>query len=1487
MRVRMTLVEEGAPGQDAVVTVDKRTTAAEVAVALRRAARQGGLSATGLPGGLPAAPGGGLGSGVPAQVTRLHEAPPNLWVDGRRCAPDEPVGPLLRDGVKVSTDDTIGPWVGHAEPGGRFEVRVCGGPAAGRVARVALGASTLGSGPAATLRVEEPTLPALAARLTVDHAGAVTVEPAPGVTLTLDGEEIGKATAWPPEALLACGDSVFALAEPGPPDAHLTPTDEGGLAYNRPPRLTSPRARPRLAIPEEPVKGEGARLQVLSMLLPLFFGLGMYFMMKSAYMLLFCFMSPAMMFGQWWSDRRHGKKRHRTAVKEYKAALAAHEEKLTELSADDQARRREGYPDPAQALLFATGPRRRLWERRITDVDALHLRVGLTDLPAELDLVHERAGSSGADPDPPVVASVPLTLPLTELGVVGVAGDRERAVASARWLAAQAAILHSPRDLSLVVLSSAKDAAERWEWAHWLPHAAPRQGQGCVALLGTDGETVSRRISEVTAELERRQEAARNNAAQYALRPDAHILLVLDGARLLRRVPGVPRLLQEGPAVGIYAICVDEDQRVLPEECRTAVCWPAEPSAHVRLFGHGYESAGEVLADQVSTAWCTRVARALAPVRDISRDDADAALPTAARLLDLVDLPDPEGKDVAALWRRGGSTTSAVIGVGADGPFVLDIRRDGPHALIAGTTGAGKSELLQTMIASLALNNTPDSLNFVLIDYKGGSAFQDCARLPHTVGMVSDLDAHLTERALDSLAAELRHREEILFHAATKDIEDYNDARRLRPELEAMPRLMLVIDEFASLVAELPDFVAGLVDIARRGRSLGVHLVLATQRPAGVVSQDIRANTNLRIALRVTNAEESRDVIEAPDSALISKSTPGRCYVRSGSQSLTGVQSARIGGRRPGDRSAAAEVAVRLVDWTDYGRPLPGGGDGEGDDGTMVTDLAVLVDAIAEGARLLGCPQPRKPWLEPIPEQTTLDELPDTGRPALGPGELPPLPFGITDLPARQAREVLALDLLDGEQVMVAGGPRSGRSTVLRTLAGSLARTCSPEDVHLYGIDCGANALLPLTALPHCGAVVTRDETARVDRLLGRLLAELARRQTLLAERGQSSAAEQRASAPEGERLPVVLVLVDGWDAFRAAFENYDYGRLVEGARRLFREGAALGIKVVLATDRTGLSGDVSASFGERLVLRLTDVNDYALAGIRSADVPSEVQPGRILRPTDEGVRESQVALLAADRSGQAQVAELQRLARAVEPPRTRGLRPLRVDILPTRIDARAARELVPDFVPPAPLWALFAVGGDELEPLGMDLDANGPGFVVTGPPRSGRSSTLVTAARSLLSQGTEVLVIAPRRSPLRELAGEQGVLAVLDGSASSEDLKAYTESASGAYVIVVDDAELLYDTALDETLEELLKEGMDGGLGLIAAGASDTLSSQYRGFVVQARRSRNGLMLSPSGSQDGEMFGVRVPANSGGGPTGRGLFVVSGELTPAQAVLP
>ncbi|MFH8368629.1 FtsK/SpoIIIE domain-containing protein [Streptomyces sp. NPDC018031] len=1487
MRVLVTAVREGAQPQDVMVTADDSATATDVAEAV---ATLGGAGQRGH--GRPTAvvlPIDGRAAGARTGGGARESVAPRLWVDGRPCEPREPAGSVLRDGMRISVDDAIGPYLRAGEPTGRYELRVAGGPGTGRIIRLMAGVATIGSQHPATLQVADAALPALAARVTVSADGRVTVVGAVGVQVVLDDEPVEGEREWPVGVVLRMGDSLFVLDEPQEPDAHLAPTGEGGLAYNRPPRLSPQIPRHRLAVPARPGKGEGPRFEMLSALIPLGFGLLMYYMTKQVFTLLFCLMSPLMIVGHYVSEARYGRKKHRKSMKQYKQEMAEHQTELARLAKQNQRERRVASPDPAEVLLFATGPRRRLWERRITDPDAMQLRLGVADLPAEIELVMARGGYDEDPPPPPVLPDVPVALSYLELGTIGVAGDRERVLSTVRWLTVQAAALHSPRDLSLVVLTAGTESGEAWDWTHWLPHAGPQLGQDCLALLGFDPETVARRVNELLTELERRKATKDQFGGPAALRPDPFVLVVLDGARLLRRMPGVPQLLQEGPRYGIFALCLDEDERLLPEECKAAICWTPQSPTRVHLRGSGLEAVGEVLADRVTSDWCELVARSLAPVRDVSRDDADSALPTAARLLSMLGLPDPTGVDIERIWRAGGSTTEAPIGIAADGPFQLDIRRDGPHALVAGTTGAGKSELLQTIIASLAVVNRPDALNYVLIDYKGGSAFQDCARLPHTVGMVSDLDAHLTERALASLAAELRRREEILFDAGAKDIEDYNDTRKLRPELEPMPRLVLIIDEFASLVAELPDFIAGLVDIARRGRSLGVHLILATQRPAGVVSADIRANTNLRIALRVTDATESNDVIDAPNSAAISKSTPGRAYVRSGAQSLVGVQSARIGGRRPSTGQVGPKATLVPLAGSSYTRPMPRAAEAE-DDGTMVTDLAVLVDAVRDGSARMGFGEPRSPWLPPLPTQVTLDELPDPSGTAVVEGDVHPAPFGLTDLPAEQSRAAFALDLVNGEHTMLVGGPRSGRSTALRTLAGSLVSRTSARDVHIYAIDCGSNALLPLTGLPHVGAVVTRDQPDRVRRLIDRLLVEISRRQQMLAMEGTSSAGEQRAVAPQDERLPWMVVLLDAWEGFVSTFESYNYGQLIESMHRMFREGASVGLRVVMTADRSGLTGQVASVFGERLVMRLPDPSDYATAGFHLRDVPKDMPPGRALRVTDHGAEETQLGLLVADPAGQAQVEALRAIGHAAVERREvipKAQRPMRVDALPSRITMAEALALDAEFAVPSPLWALIGVGGDELQPVGVDLQEAGPGFVIAGPPKSGRSTMLMTAARFLLQRGTPVAIITPRRSPLRDLEGTEGVLGVLGGDSDGDDLERVLNKADKPYVVIVDDAELLYDESLDEPLEAVLRKGMDGGLGLIAAGETETFSSQYRGFVTEARKTRNGMLLTPQSSSDGEVFNIRIPANSGGaGSPGSGLFVRSGSTIPIQGVM-
>jgi DNA segregation ATPase FtsK/SpoIIIE, S-DNA-T family len=1501
MRLAVTVVSPAARRwADVLLDADPETPVAEVAAALDRVASGYGPDGGDGAGLTPADgakvlrfPGPRAQGSLTLAQTRQQQRPVPLYVSYQLIAPELTLADSpIRDGAVISLGDPSGCL--RPEPAGIVEIRVAGGPAAGAVHRLSLGDADIGSGERAAIRIGDQSVPDQGLRVSVDRRGGCQVTPLRGVQATLDREPLEAPTSWRPGQQIAIGGTLLDLAPYEPPDAALHPSQDGsGIDFNRPPRLLPPERVTKFRLPSPPAKQDRRPLPILMAIVPLIMGAAMAYFLHEIYMLAMAALSPVMLIGNQISNRRQGRVTFAQKMADYRDQKERIERDARDALEAERIQRRQDSPDPATVLSIASGPRRRLWERRRTDPDYLLLRMGTADLPSAVELTdptrdEHRRQVVWEVPDAPV------TIPLRQRGVLGVAGPGDTPRAVGRWLVAQAAVLHSPTDLQICVLTDAS-GQQSWEWARWLPHCQPAGGQNAVALIGNSAESVAARITELLAVIAARQQAQRDPGAQQAgLGPD--IVVVLDGSRKLRSLPGAIQILREGPGAGVYAICLDADVRLLPAESHAVTV--VEPDGLLRVQQMNATTIANVRPDQVSPEWCVRLARGITQVRDVSDSEA-AELPDSSRLLDVLQLEPPTLEAIVARWKSGGQSTVAMLGETYDGPFTIDLARDGPHGLVAGTTGSGKSELLQTLVASLATANRPDAMTFVLIDYKGGSAFKDCARLPHTVGMVSDLDGHLTQRALASLSAELKRREEVLLRAGAKDIEDYGAARRANPRLEPLPRLLLIIDEFASLVAELPDFVTGLVGIAQRGRSLGVHLILATQRPAGVVSADIRANTNLRIALRVTDASESSDVIDVPDAAWISKSTPGRCYVRSGVGGPVGIQSSRIGGRRPG-ATAAVRSPVRVVPlpWQQLGRPVPDAGPrAAADDSPVDTDLSVLVDAISAAARRLDCDEQPSPWLPPLPELITLDDLssgldrgvePRAGAEAAA-GEVPPVPFGITDVPALQSRETMVLDLAHGGHVVIAGAARSGRSTVLRTVAGSVAAHASPADVHIYALDCGTGALLPLTSLPHCGAVITRDQTDRIERLLGRLHSEISRRQQLLAAGGFAGIAEQRArTADPAERLPWVVLLLDWWEGFHAAYEKYDYGRLIDGFLQLLREGAAVGMRAVVTTDRLAMTGQTGTVFERRMLLRLTDPGDSALAGISERSLPSHQPPGRIMIEGTPDPLEVQVALLDPDSSGPAQVAALRRLgeeALARYGPPEGEQRPLRVDALPPRITLAETWRLVPGFTPPSPLWALVGAGGDELGPLGLDMQDEGPGLTVAGPPRSGRSSTLLTMATSLLSSGTPLVVLTPRRSPLRSLDGREGVIGVYGPELSADDLTAAV-SELDRYAVVIDDAELLFNGPLSAPLEKILASGRDGEHGLVMAGATGDLARAYSGFIKEALKSRCGVLVAVQAPTDGDLFGVRLPRNAGPGPVGRGLLVRPGTVTPLQLAI-
>ena len=557
--------------------------------------------------------------------------------------------------------------------------------------------------------------------------------------------------------------------------------------------------------------------------------------------------------------------------------------------------------------------------------------------------------------------------------------------------------------------------------------------------------------------------------------------------------------------------------------------------------------------------------------------------------------------------------------------------------------------------------------------------------------MVTDLDQHLTERALTSLGAELRRREALLAAAGAKDLDDYSRLRGADPDLPPIARLVLVVDEFKMLADELPDFVEGLVRVAAVGRSLGLHLVLATQRPAGIITGDMRANISLRIALRVRDRSDSDDVIDSPAAAQISDRIPGRAWVRTGGGRLVEAQTAYAGTvARPEVSAVPTPVHVVPLTWADLGRPLPALQPSATSPGP--TELELVVQAARDAAEILRVTAPPSPWLPALPERLQRDALPAAGAPGA-------VAIGLVDQPEAQSQVACTWHPLTDGNLAVAGGARTGRSTLLRTLALGLAEQWSAADLHLHVIEGIPGTLRDLASLPHVGSVTSTADPALAARVVWRLADEVAcapgrnaRGHPLISPANQW--ASPRGAAPDIGRQ--VVLLLDGWDAVEGAFDDVDHGAPTEALLRLARDGLSSGFRLVVTGGRSVISGRLASHVQRRLVLPMPDPLDLILAGLSPAQAQGHRGAGRAIDvATGHHV---QLAHVGPDPTGDSQagttagVAERLHATSDVDPARL----PWRVAPLPPMV----GWDQLP---PPIRDRVSIGLGGDDIRPVGFD----------------------------------------------------------------------------------------------------------------------------------------------------------------------------------------
>lgn len=1452
MKVKFTLQRPAGP-VDLIATVDSATTIGQLA---------GHLAAADPTAAQKTADGLTLGL-----VTTT-----NVAIDPHQLVADSG----LRSGATVSLSRSGGAFLDPQRTAAAV-VQVLAGPDAGREYEVRSGSSIVGRERGCEVRLADPMVSRRHARINVSTViEIIDLGSANGVLI--DGVAMPRAILRSADTV-ELGDSrlsVRMLHGAGQPHRSAT-------GFVRSPRLDPVGRARQLEAPEPPERPAGQRLPLIPLLAPLLLGGLLYLITRSLTAIVFVSLSPVLILGNLVESRLSGRAAYQQAVREFWTDVDALVRDATEAAAAEAAERLGEHPSTEACIEAVRTAAPLLWTRRPGERGFGEVRLGLARQPARtvIELPSVRRGTRALNEELAArlqpfatVEAVPVVAVLAD-SALGIAGPDQLAGPVARAVVLQLAALHSPAELVLAAIVSTSSVAD-WDWLKWLPHTTSASSPLPERQLAT-GPTAATALVSSLEELLGQRAAAGTGPAGPAV-----LLVVGDDAPVEHsRLVG---LAEHGPAHGIYLIWLAAEMSRLPAACRTYLDVHSDGlTGAVGNVGTG-SVAAPVSLELCRADTAMQVSRLLAPVVDIgARIDDASDLPRSVSLL-AVNGPELASAPEAVLERwtenrsiltgpwapaspsRGSGSLRAVIGQSASQVHALDLRRDGPHALVGGTTGSGKSELLQSWILALASAHSPQRLTFLLVDYKGGSAFSDCVDLPHTVGLVTDLTPRLVRRALTSLSAELRHREHLLASHAAKDLM----ALERLGVVEAPPSLVIVVDEFAALVKDVPEFVDGVVNVAQRGRSLGLHLILATQRPAGVIKDNLRANTNLRLALRMADEADSLDVLGSTEAAYFDPALPGRAVSKTGPGRLVPFQTGYAGGWSS-DLPPAPDILVEELGFgagTIWQPPEPVEL-APVDPGA--TDIRRVVATVIAANTIAEIPLPRKPWLpelRPVYDLADREAVPSRRTDA-------ELVFGVRDDPDRQCQPTVAFYPDREGNLAVYGTGGAGKSTLLRTIAIAAGFTIHSGPSHVYGLDFGARGLAMLEDLPHVGSIIGSAEHARITRLLGWLRGIIDERALRYSRVNAASITEYRRQAARPDE-PRLLLLVDGVTAFRQAYDVPGRSRWLDMFTSIAADGRPVGIHVIVSADqRAGLWPALAAAVQSRIVLRLPTAEDYSTLGVPSDVLTAASPPGRGL----VGPIELQVAVLGGipDSVGQAAAVRafgeaMRKAGTSIAPPIGSLSDSVPLNELPASVDGQP----------------VLGIASRSLAPFGVEPRGS---FVISGPPSSGRTTAMRTLALALQRWDPEIELhyFGTKRSELVTGVRWQVMSFGDDSGPAATDLAdriaRRSVDAPRIAVFIESPAEFANGPA-DAALQSLCKACLTEDQFLVVEGETSTLTGSY-GLLGLVKTSRAGLALQPDQGDGQAVYRTDFPRiDRSEFPPGRALLVKLGRTEVVQTAL-
>lgn len=1173
-------------------------------------------------------------------------------------------------------------------------------------------------------------------------------------------------------------------------------------------------------------------------------------------------------------------------------------------NAAEQQRRALNWHHPEPSALPALAEERtRLWEHGPGDANFMHVRYGLCSQPLSTELVPPE--SAPVDQVDPAAASalhrllvvhrvqpnLPASIDLRAFDRVEVCGPEDEARSAARAMILSATAFHNPDQLVVAVLSSEQNLTH-WDWIKWLPHAQSAREVDAVGPMRLVTTSIDDLGNLLPPDLGDRPRFGADERP-----PTPHILLVIDGGHL---PPGNHVV----PPDGLHGVTLLD----LPSR------WDElEDPTRLRLqFADGNPQLGKMpilairvreepikaLIDQCDIATAEAFARRLAPLKTISADASSGAAvditSTTPDHMELLGLGDIHTYDTATAWRPrpARDRLRVPIGIGDSGGLVhLDIKESaqqgmGPHGLVIGATGSGKSEFLRTLVLGLTMTHSSEQLNLVLVDFKGGATFAGMADMPHVSAVITNLANELTlvDRMQDALSGEMTRRQELLRDAGNyASIRDYEKARANGEDLAPMPSLFIVVDEFSEMLSAKPEFIDLFVAIGRLGRSLGLHLLLASQRLEEGRLRGLESHLSYRVGLRTFSAGESRAVLGVPDAYEL-PAVPGLGYLKPDQSTLLRFKAAYVSGP-PSGRSRVrrdegghvrgilpytiSEVQALEPLETDV-EEAPVVSQQQGEQPSLL-DIAVQ--------RMIGQGMPaHQVWLPPLDVPDTLDELmpdlvedPDLGLVSPRWRNVPGLvvPLGTVDRPREQRRDTMTLNLTGASgHVAVIGGPRSGKSTLLRTIVTGMSLVSTPLESQFFVLDFGGGTFAPLARFPHVAGVATRSEPDVVRRVIAEVQGVVDRREAYFRQNGIDSIETYRSRRAQGradDGWGDVFLVVDGWSTLRAEFDDIEME-----LQQLAGRGLTFGIHIIAASGRwADFRAAMRDVFGSKLELRLGDPLDSEVDRKVAALVPTG-RPGRGLTP---GKLHFLAALPRVDGDADAgtlgdgveDLIERASVAWKGQPGPKLRLLPEMVTLDRIREDAQRRQ------LPAKKL--LIGINERELAPVGIDPSAE-PHMLVFGDGQSGKSALLRTYLQEVMRTRTpkeaQIVVVDYRRSLLGEVPDEyllNYLTSATQATPTLKDIASYLESRipgpdvtpeqlrnrswwTGAEVfVVVDDYDLVatQQSSPVQALQPLMAQARDTGLHVVVARRVGGASRALYDPVIQSMRdlAMPGVLLS------------------------------------------